>query len=171
MFLESHQISNTYTLYAIGDSVLERVSSEKDPGVIFDNTLSFEEHIVHKVKKANSLVSLIRRSFLHLSLEMFRTLYRTFCQTTWNMHKQCVPWKHINLIESVQRRAMRIVSALRQFSYEDRLQRLNIPTMEFRRSMGDLVEVYKHELKQLFVFQFWRYKNFLKSLQKTKKIL
>ena len=37
-----------------------------------------------------------------------------------------------------------MVSALRQFSYEDRLQRLNIPTMKFRRAMGDLVEVYKH---------------------------
>ena len=48
--------------YAIGDSVLEHVSSEKDLGVVSDNTLSFEEHIVNKVKKANSMVGLIRRS-------------------------------------------------------------------------------------------------------------
>ena len=40
---------------------LKVVTSEKDLGVIFDNTLSFEEHIATKVKKANSLVGMIRR--------------------------------------------------------------------------------------------------------------
>ena len=76
--------------YAIGDSVLERVSSEKDLGVVFDNTLSFEERIVNKVKKANSMVGLIRRSFLHLSPEMFRTLYITFVRP--HLEYQQVVW-------------------------------------------------------------------------------
>ena len=49
-----------------------------------------------------------------------------------------------NLIESVQRRATKMVSSLRQFSNEDGLQKLNIPTMKFRRATGDLIEVYKH---------------------------
>ena len=78
---------------------------------------------------------------------MFRTLYTVFvrphleyAQAVWSP-KLC---KHINLIESVQRRATRMVSSLRQFSYEDRLQKLNIPTMKFRRATGDLLEVYKH---------------------------
>ena len=102
--------------YAIGDSVLELVSSEKDLGVVFDNTLSFEEHIVNKVKKANSMVGMIRRSFLHLSPEMFSTLYITFVRphreyahAVWSP-KLC---KHINWIGSVQRRATRMVSELR----------------------------------------------------------
>ena len=93
------------------------------------------------------MVGLIRRGFLNLSPEMFRKLYITFfmphleyAQAMWSPKL----WKHINLIESVQRRATRIVSALRQFLYEDRLQRLSIPTMEFRRAIGDLVEFYKH---------------------------
>ena len=37
-----------------------------------------------------------------------------------------------------------MVSSLRQFSYEDRLRKLNISTMKFRRATGDLLEVYKH---------------------------
>ena len=52
--------------YTISDSILDSVNSEKDLGVIFDNTLSFEEHTVSEVKKANSIVGLIRRSFQHI---------------------------------------------------------------------------------------------------------
>ena len=62
---------------------------------------------------------LFRKSFLHLSPEMFRvrcniTFVRPhleYAQAVWSP-KLC---KHINLIESVQRRATTMVSALRQF--------------------------------------------------------
>ena len=49
--------------YTISDSILDSINSEKDLGVIFDNTLSFEEHTVSEV---NSIVGLIRRSFQHI---------------------------------------------------------------------------------------------------------
>ena len=54
--------------------------------------------------------------------------------------------KHINLIESVQRRATRMVISLRQFSYEDCLRKLNHSYDKIHASngrSGDLIEVYK----------------------------
>ena len=64
--------------YAIGGSLLEHVDQEKDLGVLIDSELTFEEHIFSKMKKANSIVGLISRSFEYPSPEMFRTLYIAF---------------------------------------------------------------------------------------------
>ena len=43
--------------------------------MIFDDELSFREHINCKVKKANSLAGIIRRSFLHMDKVMFKRLF------------------------------------------------------------------------------------------------
>ena len=64
--------------YKFGNKVLDHVFSEKDLGVIFDSDLSFEEHIFNQVKKANPMVGLIKRSFFHLTPDLFRQLYITF---------------------------------------------------------------------------------------------
>ena len=127
--------------------MLDHVFSEKDLGVIFDSDLSFEEHIFNQVKKANSMVGLIKRSFFHLTPDLFRQLYITFvrphleyAQVIWSPKLQ----KHSKLLEGVQRRATRIVEACKHQPYSNRLQRIGIPTLEYRRSVGDMVEVYKH---------------------------
>ena len=51
--------------------------------------------------------------------------------------------KHIIMIENVQRRATKLVPSLANLEYEDRLKRLNLPTLAYRRLRGDLIEVYK----------------------------
>ena len=133
--------------YAIGGSLLEHVDQEKDLGVIIDSELTFEEHIFSKIKKANSIVGLISRSFEYLSPEMFRTLYIAFVRPHLE-YAQAV-WcprliKHINAIEGVQRRATRLVCRYRDYPYEDRLRLLKLPSLKTRRQIGDMVEVYKH---------------------------
>ena len=114
-----------------GDTVLEHVFSEKDLGVIFDSDLSFEEHILVQVRKANSIVGLIKRSFFHLSPSLFRQLYTTFVrphleyvQVVWSP-KLC---KHSKLLEGVQRRATLIVDACKNHPYTRRLEQIGIPT-------------------------------------------
>ena len=133
--------------YALENQVLEHVFSEKDLGVTFDSNLTFEEHIMNKIKKANSMVGMIRRSFSYLSPDLFRQLYSTFvrphleyAQVVWHPKLR----KHSNLIEGVQRRATKIVASCKNLSYEDRLKIIGIPTLDYRRAVGDMVEVYKH---------------------------
>ena len=55
--------THRYTLY--GDE-LDHVFEEKDLGVTIDMELTFEEHVATKVKKANSIMGLIHRSFSFL---------------------------------------------------------------------------------------------------------
>ena len=126
---------------------LEHVFEEKDLGIVIDSELTFEEHIAKQVKKANSILGVINRSFEHLSPTIFKILYTTFvrphleyAQSVWSPNLR----KNINLIEGVQRRATKLVSVCRNMPYEERLCMLELPTLEFRRLFCDMVQVYKH---------------------------
>ena len=99
------------------------------------------------MRKANSIVGLIRRSFFHLSPPLFKQLYTTFvrphleyAQVVWSPKLR----KTTKLIEGVQRRATRIVDACKNHPYQSRLEQIGIPTLEYRRAVSDMVEVYKH---------------------------
>ena len=51
--------------------------------------------------------------------------------------------KHIEALEAVQRRATKIIPSLRNLSYAERLRRLSLPTLTYRRVRGDMIELYK----------------------------
>jgi hypothetical protein len=51
--------------------------------------------------------------------------------------------KHIDLIECVQRRFTGRVCGTSGLSYEERLRFLRLPSLEYRRVRGDLIEVFK----------------------------
>ena len=46
-------------------------------------------------------------------------------------------------IERVQRRATKMVPAIRHLPYQERLERLNLPSLYYRRIRGDMVIVYQ----------------------------
>ena len=125
---------------------LEQVSSERDLGVVIDENLSFEEHMQTKINKANRLMNLIRRTFVYLDKENFSLLYKSlvrphleYAHAVWNPYLK----KHIHALENVQRRATRLVPELKGFTYAQRLSKLNIPTLAYRRARGDMIETYK----------------------------
>ena len=49
----------------------------------------------------------------------------------------------IDLIEKVQRQFTKRISGLNKLSYTQRLKELNLPSLEFRRARGDMIETYK----------------------------
>ena len=51
--------------------------------------------------------------------------------------------KHIRKLERIQRAATKIPLSLRELSYEERLERLGLTTLEQRRERGDLIMVYR----------------------------
>ena len=125
---------------------LEQVESEKDIGVIVDSELSFDRHISEKVKKATSMFAVIRRIFHHLNEETLIPLYKSLVRThldyassVWAPYRM----KHVELIEGVQRRATKQLPGTKNLTYAERLRRLKVPTLSYRRVRGDMIEVYK----------------------------
>ena len=131
-----------------GDTVALEVSSiEKDLGVHMDNKLAFKDHIAKTVNKANQITGMIRRSFQFMDMDMFKSLFTSRVRpvlecgnTIWcPRHK-----KDVTAIENVQRRATKMVPGLHNLQYEDRLKKLKLPSLIYRRERGDMIETYKY---------------------------
>ena len=138
--------TNPRHTYTMGGNDLAVTSEEKDLGVLIDDRLNFRSHIKGIVGKANRILGLIRIGFECLDKEMFMKLYPVlvrphleYCVQVWSPHFR----RDIKLIEGVQRRATKLVPELRELSYEERLERLGLTTLEERRVRGDLIETYK----------------------------
>ena len=116
-------------------------SEEKDIGVIIDSNLEFDQ-----VNKANSTMAVIRRSFQKLDGDTFVPLYKALVRThldyaccIWSPYKQ----KYKDALENVQRRATKLLNGMRDMSYPDRLRKLKLPILAYRRIRGDMIELYK----------------------------
>ena len=79
-------------------------------------------------------------------METFCLLYKALVRphleyacSVWNPYKK----KMIEELENVQRRATKLVPGLSNLPYEERLKKLDLPTLKFRRMRGDMIEVYK----------------------------
>lgn len=133
---------------------IAEVDTEKDLGIHFTPNLSFDKHINTIVNKANSLVGLIKRNFVYMDCEQFLSLYKALIRPHLD-YGNCIYYpitkKNKQAIENVQRRATKLVPAMKDISYENRLKALNLPTLEYRRKRGDLIIVYKllHNLLDL----------------------
>jgi len=128
------------------NATIEKTKEEKDLGVVFDNELRFTTHIQEKVKKANQTLGIIRNTFQCLDKEVFLPLYKTlirphleYAAVIWKPHLK----KDILAIENVQRRATKLVSGLSQLPYEQRMKRLGLPTLIYRRDRADMVNLFK----------------------------
>ena len=115
-------------------------------GVIITPDLKWETHIVNIVKRANSLLYLIKKSFSNLSLEMVRKIYLAYVRPKLE-YAHCIwnPYyiKDIDMLERVQRRVTKMPAELRTLSYGERLRVFKLTTLRERRLRGDLIETFK----------------------------
>ena len=61
--------------------LLEHVFEEKGLRMTTGNELKFQDHIANKIKTANSIMGLIRRSFNNLDKKLFKTLFTSFVRS------------------------------------------------------------------------------------------
>ena len=125
---------------------LKKVTSEKDVGVIFSGDLKFDQHISTIVSKANQLVGIVKRSFTHLDKDTFVKIYKAIIRP--HIEYANVIWhprfkKQMKCIESVQRRATKLVPGLKDLPYIQRLQQLDLPSVKYRQVRADLIQTYK----------------------------
>ena len=133
--------------YMMDEVELEEITEEMDLGVMIDYELKFDIHIERQVNKANSKLGLIRRSFDALDAETFVMLYKTlvrphleYCNAiTYPLYE-----RQAKLLEGVQRRATKLISNLKEMNYNERLKVLKLPSLQYRRVRGDIIEAYKY---------------------------
>ena len=132
--------------YTLEGSQIQKTESEKDLGIIVDRGMKFHEHSASTVKKANRILGLIKKSFDYLDNANMNLLYKAMIRpileygnVAWGPHYKMDQKK----IERVQKRATRLVPSLRHLSYEERLEKLHLPTLSYRRKRGDMIVVYK----------------------------
>jgi hypothetical protein len=112
-----------------------------------DDKLKFDIHVEAQVSKANKILGLIRRTFDNLDKDTLTGLYKTlvrphleYCNAVVYPQYQ----KQAKLLESVQRRATKLVPGLKDMEYEKRLEALKLPSLVYRRKRGDMIEVFKY---------------------------
>ena len=89
---------------------------------------------------------MLNHTFNSMDEKMFTTLFKSmvrphleYCSAVWSPYKL----RDIRQIERVQRRATKMVKGLEHLSYPERLKKLGLPTLEYRRSRADMLQVYK----------------------------
>ena len=132
-------------VYTMGGQPLKKTESEKDIGVYISNNLKPSLQVAEAAKKANQVLGQLLRSVTYRDKVHFVKLYKQrvrchleFAIQTWN------PWlQHdINLLENVQKRAVRCISGLTG-TYEEKISQIGLTTLSERRSRGDMIQTYK----------------------------
>lgn len=138
--------------YAINNIELLHVNDYKDLGVIFDKTLSFNNHI--KKISNNSLKKLgflIRNTKDFTSLEAMKSLYNSlvrtsldYCQIVWSPHY----FIYINLLEVTQKNLKYLLykeTHLYDYfaHYNDLLTRYDCESLELRRAYACMIYIFK----------------------------
>jgi len=125
---------------------LARTDQIKDLRILLDERLSFRDHINDKIKKAFSMLGIIKHNFKHLTIHSFTMLYKNmvrshldYCSTVWSPYMK----KDIEALEKVQKRATKILPQLKHMNYSDRLKACKLPTLHYGRIWGDMIETYK----------------------------
>ena len=100
---------------------------KKDLGVIISAKMKVSEQCNIAAKKGNMKLGFIRRHICNRDKSLIIHIYKAtvrqdleyFIQA-WRLHLR----KYIDLIERVQRRAMKLIPEFRSLSYEDRLKKV-----------------------------------------------
>ena len=139
---------NEHHIYNMGEKCLEQVKQEKDLGIVIDDELKFHKQTAAAIKKANGVLGVIKKSFALLDETTLPMLYKTLVRP--HLEYGNVIWgpfykEDIKAIEKVQRRATKMVPALKDMSYNQRLHELELPSLAHRRMRGDMIytNIYK----------------------------
>jgi len=134
--------SNPRFIYGFSNVPLLSPKTVVDLGLRLDDSLSFTTHILSLVSKARSRCAVYLRAFVSRDPATMRVFFITYvrpllehCSVIWNP----VSKGNIDIIERVQRYFSNKIPGCRFLPYCERLKRLSLESLQFRRTVADMV--------------------------------
>ena len=148
--------------YFLDGHRLKSVEEEKDLGIIIDEKLNLHSHIAEMATRANKILGCIRRSIKYKDQDIIMPLYKAHVRSRleygsviWNPKQEQDKVR----VEQIQRRATKMIIGLENLSYEDRLKKLDLPSLQHRRRRADMLQVFKivMQLERIDFSDFFQY--------------
>ena len=132
--------------YFLDGQQIPYVTSHSDLGITVDSQLKFHEHVRTIVCKASGLANNFLKSTVCRSPDFMLFLLTThlrplmeYCSCLWNTNYL----DDLRALESVQRRWTKQIDGMKSLSYADRLQSLNLYSVQGRLMRADLIQCWK----------------------------
>ena len=140
------RLNHSLLVFFLENSELEEVKEFKDLGIITNHHLSWNPSIDYVVSKANRMLGLIKRTCKGLDdPKTLHTLYRSlvhsnleYCSVAWSPYTK----RNTDKLQRVQRTATKLILKSDD-PYDIRLKKLNLLSLEKRRSLADVTFLYK----------------------------
>ena len=132
--------------FYLGGVKVDRVDVEKDLGVLVSHNLSWNNHVDLISSKAQRVLNVLHRTCRDINdISTKKLLYIAwvssrleYASVVWSPHTK----RNINNWEQVQRRATRFILGRVNSEYE-RLSKLNLLPLKYRREINDVVFFFK----------------------------
>ena len=135
------------TPYTIDESVIVKKSDTViDLGVLMDENMTFSEHIVKIKNKGKKMAGFVLRIIHSRSEDVVMLLYKTYVRP--HLEYACSVWSpyqinKIQELESIQRTVRNRIEGLSEMNYNQRLQKLNLFSLQRRRERYDIIHIWK----------------------------
>ena len=138
--------NNVCSSYKLNNIDIGSSPCEKDLGVLVSTSLKPRQNCIAVRNKANRILGFISRSVSNRTGKVILKLYLALVRPHLDYAVQFwSPYYRMDIesLERVQRKMTKMIHDIRNLSYEDRLKKLNLHSLERRRVRGDMIEVYK----------------------------
>ena len=138
--------NNPAQAYTMNNQQLGVTEEERDIGVSMAKNLKPSAQCAKAARTAQTVLAQLARAFHYRDRHIFLKLYvqyvrphLEFAVAAWS------PWLEADkaVLEKVQRRAITMISGLRNGTYEEKLLELGITTLEERRHQSDMLQTFK----------------------------
>ena len=138
--------------YSLGGVPLNIVEQIKDLGIIVSADFKSILETNRKVAVSSRVLAMLRRAFSCWTPDIFRKLFTSFVRPLLEYGQPAffpMTKGECDRLESVQRRGTRWIPALRGLTYPERLEHLDLFSLDYRRRRGDLIFTRRILLGQL----------------------
>ena len=130
--------------YHLNNQPVKIATNQVDLGVVVSNDPKWSPHIACCTAKANRLLGFLRRNCSQVTdtrcrRPLYLSLVRSHLSYASEIWAPQSSWRDLAILEGVQRRATKFILQNDEFSYLERLRKLNLLPISYGLEMLDLI--------------------------------